>query len=366
MKVCLLYNYAQHYRSNIFMVMDRELDISFYFGDKMSDVKKMDYSLLTGSVTELRNIKLGCFTWQKHSLRLAFQSFDAIIALGDPYFISTWCLLLLCRIKKIPTVLWTHGWYGRENKVKTIIKRLFFKLATHIMTYGDYARNLMLQNGFNESRVSAIYNSLSYDKHIKLRSGATKCDVYKDHFHNEFPTIVFIGRLTKVKQLDMLLDSLIISRNKGRCYNIVYIGDGVMKESLIEMTNSLGLNSFVWFYGATYDEKELSQLLYNADLCVAPGNIGLTAIHALSFGCPCISHNDFSLQMPEFESIIPNVTGDFFDYQDPESLSNTILKWLDNNYDRESIRQQCFNEIDNKWNPYSQIQIIKDILSSLD
>lgn len=54
-----------------------------------------------------------------------------------------------------------------------------------------------------------------------------------------------------------------------------------------------------------------AELIYNADLCVAPGNIGLTAMHAMMFGCPCISHNDFSWQMPEFEAIVPYKTGNF-------------------------------------------------------
>ena len=231
------------------------------------------------------------------------------------------------------------------------------------MTYGNYARNLMILNGFDESRVSVLYNSLSYDMHLQLRGELVESNLYKDHFQNNLPNIVFVGRLTWVKRLDLLLNSLDISRKNGRLFNIVYIGDGIMKDSLIELSNSLGLSRFVWFYGATYDEKELSQLLYNADLCVAPGNIGLTAIHALSFGCPCISHNEFSLQMPEFESIIPGITGDFYDFGSPESLSNKILSWIDNHSNRNTIRQYCLNEVDLKWNPYSQIQTIKEVLS---
>jgi hypothetical protein len=39
-KTCLIYNYAQHYRRGIFVKLDREIDIDidFYFGDKMNDV----------------------------------------------------------------------------------------------------------------------------------------------------------------------------------------------------------------------------------------------------------------------------------------------------------------------------------------
>lgn len=54
-----------------------------------------------------------------------------------------------------------------------------------------------------------------------------------------------------------------------------------------------------------------AEFIYNADLCVSPGNVGLTAMHSLVFGCPVITHNCFEWQMPEFEAIQPGITGDF-------------------------------------------------------
>ena len=41
-----------------------------------------------------------------------------------------------------------------------------------------------------------------------------------------------------------------------------------------------------------------------SDLTVSPGNIGLTAIHSLSYGTPVCSHSNFNNQMPESEAII--------------------------------------------------------------
>ena len=119
-------------------------------------------------------------------------------------------------------------------------------------------------------------------------------------------------------------------------------------------------NLCVWFYGPSYDEKELSQLLYDADLCVSPGNIGLTAMHALSFGCPCISHTNFKMQKPEFEAINEGVTGAFFEYNNVEDLANVITHWLETHKnDREKVRKACFREIDENWNPHLQLEIIR-------
>ena len=79
MKIALIYNFAQHYRANIFTLMDRELDIDFYFGDHYLNIKKMDYSLLKHKVTEVKNIKLGPFVWQSNTIKLAWANYDTII-----------------------------------------------------------------------------------------------------------------------------------------------------------------------------------------------------------------------------------------------------------------------------------------------
>ena len=119
----------------------------------------------------------------------------------------------------------------------------------------------------------------------------------------------------------------------------------------------------VWFYGPSYKEEELSQLLYDADLCVAPGNIGLTAMHAMTYGCPCISHNDFKWQMPEFEAIQENITGAFFERDNIEDLARVITSWFDMHHeDREKIRQACYKEIEEKWNPHKQLETIKKVI----
>lgn len=153
---------------------------------------------------------------------------------------------------------------------------------------------------------------------------------------------------------------MVICRDKGNDYNLTFIGGGEKTDELKELTKSLGLENQVWFYGPCYDEKELSTLIYSADLCVAPGNIGLTAMHSMVFGTPCITHNDFPYQMPEYEAIKDGVTGTFFKRDDVDNLAVRIDKWFEaNGNNREYVRKACMNEIDKEWNPYFQIEVLK-------
>lgn len=369
MKLCLIYNYAQHYRTNIFTLMDKEFGCDFVFGDSMSDVKKMDYSILHGKVTETHTKQfVGGWYWQPGVVDQLFKEYDHYILLGETRALSTWIFCILARIlkPKKKVYFWTHGWYGKETKLESFIKKLEFKLPNGgIFTYGDYARQLMIKEGFNVDKLYPIHNSLAYDKQIAIRKELVPNNVYQKHFGNENPNLFFVGRLTPVKQLDQILDAMDICNKRGQHYNLTFIGGGAEADNLKAKTESLGLNDQVWFYGPCYDEKELSSLIYNADLCVAPGNIGLTAMHSMVFGTPCITHNDFPYQMPEFEAIKEGKTGTFFRRNDVEDLADKIDEWFRvNATEREVVRKACMDEIDTNWNPYYQIEVLKKGLNS--
>lgn len=364
MKTALIYNFAQHYRTNIFTLMDKDMDIDFYFGDHYLNVKKMDYSLLSHKVTEVRNLHMGPFCWQTGVVPLAFKKYDTYIMLGEPFTISSWMLMILARLFGKRVYFWSHGWYGKETRLKAIIKKMFFGLANGTLLYGNYAKALMVKEGLKAEKLTVIHNSLMYDKQIEIRKSLHSKDMYREHFGNSNPVVVFVGRLTQVKKLHQILQAQSICQQKESPFNLIFIGDGEEMEPLKKEASRFGLEQQVWFYGPSYDEEELSTLLYNADLCVAPGNIGLTAMHAMAYGCPCISHNDFPYQMPEFEAIREGVTGSFFERDNVNSLASCIENWLTNNKDkREEIRQACYDEIDRNWNPHVQLDVIKKVLN---
>lgn len=368
MKLCLIYNFAQHYRTCIFKMISEEFDCDFVFGDSMSDVKKMDYSILRGDVTETHTKQLlGGWYWQPKVVSQLFKNYDSYILLGETRAVSTWAFCLLARLlkPKKKVYFWTHGWYGKESKLETFVKKLEFKLPNGgIFTYGNYARELMIKEGFKPEKLFTIHNSLAYDQQLTVRKEMKKTAVYIDYFGNDNPNLFFVGRLTPVKKLDQILRAMVICKQNGHEYNMTFIGGGEKTEELQKLTNELGLQENVWFYGPCYDEKELSTLVYNADLCVAPGNIGLTAMHSMVFGTPCITHNNFPYQMPEFEAVQEGLTGTFFTMDNVSDLAEKIDAWFSaNGSKREQIRQNCFKEIDEQWNPYYQIDVLKKNLS---
>ncbi len=365
-KICMSFNLLSLYRRSIYTMIDCEYDCDWYIENIETNIKTFPDKDLK-RVFRMRNIKIGSFYWECGLLNLLWKDYDTYFMLGATRNITLFLFCLLNKIlftKKKRIYFWTHGYYGKESCLELFFwKRPFLKLPDGIFTYGDYAKRIMVKDGFDEKRIFPIHNSLDYDTQLDLRKSTKPSDIYIKHFENNNPILLFIGRLTPVKRLDMLVEAISLLKDKGLMYNLVFVGDGTERNALESLVVSKNIQSQVWFYGECYDEAENAKLIYNADLCVAPGNVGLTSIHSMMFGCPVLSHNNFSLQMPEFEAIKEGKTGSFFEYGSVTDLSEVISKWMTNNEGRrDEVRKNCYDEIDSRWNPYYQMEVIRQHL----
>ncbi len=359
-KICMFFNDLAVYRRAIYKMLDEEYDCEWYIEDVNTGVKEFDASELK-RVHRLPVRKRGSFYTVKGFLKLLRQDFDVYFVLGAT---RNFTLFVFCVLKRLfypdkRVYFWTHGLYGKETKAELLLWKIpFFKLANGIFTYGEYSKGLLIKNGINPEKVFVIHNSLSYDEQLELRNSLTPTNIYNEHFGNSLPVLVMIGRLNGRKHLDMLFHAVAILKEKGEGYNIILIGDGECKESLIQLARDKGLEKQVWFYGACYDEKTNAELLFNSDMCVVPGDTGLTAIHSLMFGVPVVTHNCFKYQGPEFEAIKSGITGDYYEYGSIENLAAIISSWF-KNHNREEVRNNCYKEIDTLWNPIFQYEVVK-------
>lgn len=363
-KVCFFNQSSVHYRKNVFMLMDRELGINFFFGDsrKQGAIKELDTACLKNFKGYFHNIGFGPIYWQNEAIRLLWSDYTDLFTTATHYCLSAWVILLFAPVFGKRVYLWSHGAYGNERGIKKWLTIWKMKRATSSFLYGNYAKQILTKWGVPEEKLHVFYNSLSYDEQLELRKTIQPTSFYQEHFRNEYFNLIFIGRLTTVKKLDMILRAMSLLRNYGIYVNITFVGNGPKENELKALTREIGLEAVVWFHGSCYEEKQLANIIYNADLCVSPGDVGLTAMHAMTYGTPVISHNNICHQMPEFEAIEEGKTGSFFYENDVEDLAKCIQSWLTNNMDREQIRQNCYDVIDNKYNPHFQVKMIKKVI----
>jgi len=373
-KVAIVYNYIAHYRIPIFNILSSceinsytiiagtETDISL----KTADPILSEIDIRKGGIRWIRikNIWIfKVFLWQKGLLKhCRSNNFDSIIFLGNMYYLSTWIAAWIAKRRGKKVIFWTHGFIRQENNLKGFIRISFYKLADEILTYGQRAKDILISKGIEEDKIRLIYNSLDFFNQKKIIDKVTPVYPEKLFKYELYPTFGFIGRITKQKRIDILIDVLELLHSNDIKANLLIIGDGELKSELQQRVNSKKLSEYVCFFGACYDETIIYQLLKSLKVIVSPGEVGLTAIHGMTYGIPIITHNRFDKQMPEFECIRPGLTGDFFDYNNPViSLSQLLSKWLQIK-DQNRIENECKKIIDQYYNPLIQKEIFNSVV----
>ena len=369
-KIYLFTNIAPHYRKPLWklLLQNPKNEFHFFFGNNsVSGIRpiyfeKHEFESIHNRLHRVKNIwyKGKVLIWQKGIIsRCIISKFDIAIFLGEMYCISTWLSAIICRLRGKTVTFWGHGLYGNEGKLKLFVRKIFYRLAHNHLLYGQRAKQLMLQQGFNSNKLFIVFNSLDYDEHKAIRDKYSHLSKEKEltFFKNPLlPALIFIGRLTENKKLDFLIKSVSELNKEKESVNLIIIGDGDERKNL-ERIGEKGLNNYIHFTGAYYNEQKIGRYLAISDLCVSPGNVGLTAIHSLSFGTPVCTHNNMNNQMPEAEAIYEGYNGFFFEENNVEDLVYRIKSWICINRNRFKIRQNCYKVIDNYYNPYYQLTV---------
>ena len=63
------------------------------------------------------------------------------------------------------------------------------------------------------------------------------------------------------------------------------------------------------WYGKLIDEKDISNIANRCRIFVYPGAVGLSLIHAMAYGLPCLIHSDRCNHMPEIAAFSHGKTG---------------------------------------------------------
>ena len=369
--VVIAYHFFAHYRSPVLNEIANSEQFNYIFVGGKADPYAQNKAVIKSSTIADSDkfFEAKCYTFLKKRLLLQpkllllpfKKSVSQIIYLGNPRWPMTWISSIIARLMGKKVFFWTHGLYGKETPIKQKVYQLFYKIPHGLMLYGHMSKCLGIQAKLPADRLYVIYNSLDYDKHTHIRKtilqdeiDKTKKELFPD---NKDPIVIASARLTKKKNFKLLLEAVICLKNKGHHVNVLLIGDGPEKSSLQKMAEEGGIN--INLYGSCYDEETLARLLMASTVTVMPGEVGLTAMQSLVYGIPVITHDDYAMQMPEWEAVIPGKNGDLFTRNDLGSLTHAIEKWTQKDCDYNRIREDCYRIIDRFYNPQMQLKCIE-------
>ena len=209
-------NIYPKYRKSIWdkLLKINNYNFSFFYSDKTIDniatvSVEVEYSVNDQKAfKKIKNIFFDKWLiWQKGVLSRTFDSISAVIFLGETSVISTWIASVIYRLRGVKVIFWGHGIYGNESHIKLALRETFLRLANHNLVYGERAKKIMEKHGFKQNKISVVYNSLNYEQQFNLFKELKK-EKKNSIFKNNYPVLLFIGRLTKQKKLDQLIEAV--------------------------------------------------------------------------------------------------------------------------------------------------------------
>ena len=367
-KICCVFNFPSHYNYAVYQAMGEELGCDFFFFDNIyQNIKAFDTSKLTGFKKNIHTKKVGLksFLWHTGIGPIFNRNYTHYIISGSSAYLVNWLILLWCWLTGKKVYMWCHGFHSPvKSKRGRLVAKFFFAHADGLLLYNSYFAPNMIDIGCDPLKIHYIHNSLDTKLQSEIYKSLSPSSKYQEHFGNNDPVVIYIGRIQKWKRLDLLINAVDILNNSAKKVNLVIVGGVTDDDTLGELVSRLGLDNKVWFYGASYDESENGQLLYDAAVCVCPQQVGLTSIHSLSYGTPCITCDNFENQGPEFEAITPAATGSFYKDGDVDDLAKHIWRWASvTEEERNEIRQKARHTIESEWSVDYQIRLLKKVIN---
>lgn len=342
-KILLLEHVLAHYRKDVFkaFLSNDYFDFEIIAGKNYQGIKSDESCGITFNYLSLR--KFGhVFYFLKGALRHVFsRNPDIIISTGvDFHLIHSLFIFFVFRIllrKKF--YWWSHAGYGNQGRPGYFIRSLIYRSSSGIFAYSKAGMDNLLAMKVREQNIVIVNNSLNREDYGFLNN-----DVFLPRKTRIFK-IVFSGRITKAKKIDILIKALKILQDQFRFdFRCVIIGGGDLMNS-IQLSKDTGVYEKVLFAGEIYG-REVHNYFLDADVFVYPGGIGLSCLHALSFGLPVITSDNITEHGPELELLIPGYNGDFFHNDSPNDLAMKINEWrtrlLTN---RNEYRSNCIKRI---------------------
>jgi glycosyltransferase involved in cell wall biosynthesis len=126
------------------------------------------------------------------------------------------------------------------------------------------------------------------DRIIRIYNGAGPADIRAIPRPKTGFTLLYVGRLAALKDHSTLLRAVALMHTNHPDVQLWIVGDGPLEFSLRKLTNELGLNDCVTFFG---EQSDVSPFMLAADLFVSSSvteGLPVSMLEAMSVGLPAV------------------------------------------------------------------------------
>lgn len=252
---------------------------------------------------------------------------------------------------------------AQKNFLKNFLK--IFKAAIHrkiAKKYIDFfiSPSLCLSNWLQKNlqieknKIKVIPNFILPESQFidspsnKISRRASNGYSIQDHYSNlsfrDQKTILYVGRLSKEKGIDVLIKAFKLVLKKIPSAKLIIIGKGEDEKRLKNLSSSLSISSNLAFKGYLFPEQ-IKNYYLNSQVLIVPSlcaeNMPLSVLEAYFFSLPVIASDSFGLK----ELVQDKGTGFLFKRGSPEDLSKKIIAFLSDASLQQDMRENIVKKI---------------------
>jgi glycosyltransferase involved in cell wall biosynthesis len=272
-------------------------------------------------------------------------------------------------LRNVPMIIIVHGLYLANSRLLSFRDRVLkfilhlFRNSYLLIALTCYDRLLLLKDwGIPENKIRVtkvpLYingEELQLIKHTKRDYENITDALSKDRNF----TMLYVGRLSKEKRIDMLIRSVKQIVATGRLIHLIIVGYGFEKKRLYRLVKKLDLTRYIKFVGSV-KHNEIWKYFLSCDVLVLPSkHEGFPRVILEAFACgkPVIASNVCGIP----EIVRNNFNGLLFNNE--KELTEKILEFLNNRRKLEEISKNIAGSFKDYVLTYSY-DFLSDILGS--
>lgn len=254
------------------------------------------------------------------------------VVIGSEY--NPTCILayLWSKLHRKKFISWSDGTLNSEKNIsgmQKLIRKVICKGANALIASSTMTKEAQKTYGAKENKIFLSYLTVDIEKYL----------FNKKKIENN--KILFVGRLTDIKGVDLLLEAV---ADIDDDFFINIVGDGPAKEKLINLTKKLNLSDKVNFLGAKSGNDLLNEYR-SADIFVLPSRqdcFGLVITEAMCNSMPVIAskYSDGA-----YDLIENNINGFIVDPFNKNELREKISILLKNKLIAKSMGMESYIKV---------------------
>jgi glycosyltransferase involved in cell wall biosynthesis len=342
--IVIVQDYVPEYRTSFFNMLNKEL------GSRNLNLEMvLDKHTVTmnrngdAGITEIPTLIASSFRLKIGNRQIRFRVIskkelvaDLVIVEQAAKNFSTWMILLIRKLLLKRTVLWGHGidYVNQGGSLSRGLRRFMIHLANHVLVYTSGAKEALIRDGVDRSKITNVQNSTDTIELKKNLNQIKAKDVNKFIESEKLSKnlILFLGSLDQSKNLELLFEAAEIAHEIVPSLTLAVVGDGPLRKYVEEVA---GRKEWIRFLGREERSKFLS--LATAKAIVIPGRVGLVATDSLASEVPVVTVRN-ALHAPEFDYLREDKTC-LTSENTPDDLGLKIVKAITKDFQITSSRE---------------------------